>query len=51
METHSYTTFDKIKDRQMKDIYQKQRVKVVWFTLAKFRRPGIALIGNRLPIY
>ena len=32
MENHIYTTFDKIKDRQAKEIYLKQRGKVIWFT-------------------
>ncbi len=27
-----YPTFDKIKDRQAKEIYLKQRAKVIWFT-------------------
>lgn len=29
---HIYTTFDKIKDRNAKEIYLKQRGKVIWFT-------------------
>ncbi len=29
---HIYTTFDKIKDRHSKEIYLKQRSKVIWFT-------------------
>ena len=32
MENNIYTTFDKIKDRQAKEIYLKQRGKVIWFT-------------------
>lgn len=32
MENHIYTTFDKIKDRQAKEIYLKQRGKVIWMT-------------------
>lgn len=32
MENHIYTTFDKIKDRSAKEIYLKQRGKVIWFT-------------------
>ncbi|MDX8339307.1 adenylyl-sulfate kinase [Draconibacterium sp. IB214405] len=29
---HIYTTFDKIKDRSAKEVYLKQRGKVIWFT-------------------
>lgn len=29
---HIYTTFDKIKDRTAKELYLKQRGKVIWFT-------------------
>lgn len=29
---HIYTVFDKIKDRYAKEIYLKQRAKVIWFT-------------------
>ncbi len=29
---HIYTVFDKIKDRKAKEIYLKQRAKVIWFT-------------------
>ena len=32
MENHIYTTFDQIKDRSAKEIYLKQRGKVIWFT-------------------
>ncbi len=32
MESNIYTTFDKIKDRQAKEIYLKQRAKVIWLT-------------------
>jgi adenylylsulfate kinase len=32
MTNHIYTTFDKIKDRNAKEIYLKQRGKVIWFT-------------------
>lgn len=32
MENNIYTTFDKIKDRKAKEIYLKQRGKVIWFT-------------------
>ncbi|MBS2097099.1 adenylyl-sulfate kinase [Carboxylicivirga linearis] len=32
MDNHIYTTFDKIKDRQAKEIYLKQKGKVIWFT-------------------
>lgn len=32
MENHIYTTFDKIKGRNAKEIYLKQRGKVIWFT-------------------
>mgnify|MGYP000129708744 CR=1 FL=1 len=32
MEKHIYTTFDKIKDRSAKEVYLKQRGKVIWFT-------------------
>lgn len=32
MENHIYTTFDKIKDRSAKEVYLKQRGKVIWFT-------------------
>lgn len=31
-ENNIYTTFDKIKDRKAKEIYLKQRGKVIWFT-------------------
>ena len=31
-ENNIYTTFDKIKDRHAKEIYLKQRGKVIWFT-------------------
>ena len=32
MENHIYTTFDRIKGRDAKEIYLKQRGKVIWFT-------------------
>ncbi|WP_167619048.1 adenylyl-sulfate kinase [Maribellus sediminis] len=32
MENHIYTTFDKIKDRSAKEVYLKQKGKVLWFT-------------------
>lgn len=32
MEKHIYTTFDKIKGRDAKEVYLKQRGKVIWFT-------------------
>lgn len=32
MTNHIYTTFDKIKDRNAKEIYLKQRGKVIWLT-------------------
>lgn len=32
MDRHIYTTFDKIKDRTAKEIYMKQKAKVIWFT-------------------
>jgi adenylylsulfate kinase len=32
MSNYIYTTFEKIKDRQAKEIYLKQRAKVIWFT-------------------
>ena len=32
MEKHIYTTFDKIKDRSAKEVYLKQRGKVIWMT-------------------
>ena len=32
MENHIYTTFDKIKDRSAKEVYLKQRGKVIWMT-------------------
>lgn len=32
MENNIYTTFDKIKDRSAKEIYLKQRGKVIWMT-------------------
>ena len=31
-ENNIYTTFDKIKDRKAKEVYLKQRGKVIWFT-------------------
>lgn len=32
MTNHIYTTFDRIKDRHAKEIYLKQKAKVIWFT-------------------
>lgn len=32
MDRHIYTTFDRIKDRTAKEIYMKQKAKVIWFT-------------------
>ncbi|SHJ83341.1 adenylylsulfate kinase [Tangfeifania diversioriginum] len=32
MDKNIYTTFDKIKDRTAKEIYLKQKAKVIWFT-------------------
>ncbi len=32
MNNNIYTTFEKIKDRYQKEIYLKQRAKVIWFT-------------------
>ena len=32
MENYIHTTFDKIKDRKAKEIYLKQKAKVIWFT-------------------
>jgi adenylylsulfate kinase len=32
MENHIHTTFDKIKNRRAKEVYLKQRAKVIWFT-------------------
>jgi len=32
MENNIYTTFDRIKDRKAKEIYLKQKAKVIWFT-------------------
>lgn len=32
MRNYIYTTFDKIKDRTAKEIYLKQKAKVIWFT-------------------
>lgn len=32
MDQHIYTTFDKIKGRTAKEIYMKQKAKVIWFT-------------------
>ncbi len=32
MQNNIYVTFDKIKDRKEKEIYLKQKAKVIWFT-------------------